>query len=608
MVSAKLREIAGPIMVIVLVAFICTIFVSWGMGGLDKKKHLAGSINGKDVPIEFFNRAVENERMRIQQEVSDQQQASQQLKIVPRQIWERQVQEQLMTEIFDKLKLNATADEIYTHLKNNPPRGLDTASYFKTDGVFDTTKYIQFLNNPASFDDPGMRYQEMYTQKFIVPTQKLEALLNASLKPTLVELEKKYREENEKAVIEYASVTNSDFSVDSSKITEGMISDYYTQNTDSFASPEMADLYFVAIPKEPTARDEKIFYEDMLKIKERIQEEGALFEDEARLESDDKGSAEKGGDLGWFGRGMMVPEFDKTVFSMKVGTISDPVKSQFGYHLIQLEDKRTKDGKVEVKARHILRKIVPTLETIDSLEALGDTILVRAKENGLYEAAKDIPTVRYDSTGLFPKDQQPPKIGFVSGLNRFVFDSEVGSIPDQVYRSNEDALYIVQIKNRTPAGTMPYETVKEQIRSTLITAEQKEMAEKYLETALSTLSDDASLASLGESDSLITSGVSDTVNAMGYIEGIGYQNEAVAVAFALPADTRSKAVKINTGFCAVKPVWKSTIDTIDWNSPDIARIKQTYILQKRQRAFYNWYLAAKEDAEIVDNLSMYYAE
>jgi peptidyl-prolyl cis-trans isomerase C len=83
---------------------------------------------------------------------------------------------------------------------------------------------------------------------------------------------------------------------------------------------------------------------------------GAKFEDQAKIESDDVGSGENGGDLGTFGAGQMVPEFDEVVFKAPVGQVTDPIKTAYGYHLILVEERKSKPfedarGEIEQKIR-----------------------------------------------------------------------------------------------------------------------------------------------------------------------------------------------------------------------------------------------------------------
>jgi len=119
------------------------------------------------------------------------------------------------------------------------------------------------------------------------------------------------------------------------------------------ATDAEVDAYIAAHP-ELDVKQKRAKAEEVLK-RARGGEDFAKLAEEF---STDPGSKVKGGDLGWFGQGAMVPEFDKAAFALKPGEISDIVESKFGYHIIKLEERRTetKEGKNEeqVRARHIL--------------------------------------------------------------------------------------------------------------------------------------------------------------------------------------------------------------------------------------------------------------
>jgi parvulin-like peptidyl-prolyl isomerase len=119
------------------------------------------------------------------------------------------------------------------------------------------------------------------------------------------------------------------------------------------ATDAEVNAYLTSHPELDTDKKNRAKAEEVLKRARAGEDFGKLA-----MEFSTDGSKDKGGDLGWFGRGQMVPEFEQAAYALKPGEISDVVQSKFGFHIIKLEEKKneTKDGKTEEKvhARHIL--------------------------------------------------------------------------------------------------------------------------------------------------------------------------------------------------------------------------------------------------------------
>jgi parvulin-like peptidyl-prolyl isomerase len=117
--------------------------------------------------------------------------------------------------------------------------------------------------------------------------------------------------------------------------TEAEMQAHFDQHTDEFMTPERAQAQHILVkPASDSADDRRKALERITQLRHRIQQ-GDAFSDMASAYSDCPSGKKTGGSLGWFGRGMMVPEFDQAVFSMEIGALSEIISTTFGYHIIQ---------------------------------------------------------------------------------------------------------------------------------------------------------------------------------------------------------------------------------------------------------------------------------
>ncbi len=157
------------------------------------------------------------------------------------------------------------------------------------------------------------------------------------------------------------------------KVSRREVEQFYHQFRDSLPRlKESVDISHILKVVKPSAEAQARAYQKIDSIKTLL-EAGADFARLAEEESDDPASAIRGGDLGLIGRGEFVPEFETVAFSLNDGQISDIVQTQFGFHIIQMMERRGE----KIHTRHILVRVAPTAE--DEQRAVDELLEIRNK-------------------------------------------------------------------------------------------------------------------------------------------------------------------------------------------------------------------------------------
>lgn len=235
-------------------------------------------------------------------------------------------------------------DEIWSNvIKNRYLMQVESYENYLKDRALKTDKFRQIFYAGAYVSEAGIR------EKFVKDNQRvnLEMLvLNAfdvraeTRLDDDAKLEKFYQEHQEKFMtgdlrqIRFVSFTLKDYE-NKAELTQEEIQSYYNENSERYRKQEQVRANHVLIKTEGRSEEEALA--EINKIRGEI-EGGLDFAEAAKKYSEDVSNKERGGDLGLFGRGRMVPAFESIAFSLPVGDVSQAVKTQFGYHLIKVTD------------------------------------------------------------------------------------------------------------------------------------------------------------------------------------------------------------------------------------------------------------------------------
>jgi parvulin-like peptidyl-prolyl isomerase len=187
------------------------------------------------------------------------------------------------------------------------------------------------------------------------------------------------------------------------------VGEYFASHKSEFQSEAQVHAQHILIKAEPgNEASEKAALEKIQGLKARAQKED--FAKLAKEFSEDGGSKANGGDLGFFGKGKMVPEFETAAFQQKTGEVGEPVKSNFGYHLIKVLEKKTPEEPVLAKFESEIAKKLVLTEKIDADLKTLEEALAQGNSAGVDQGLKAL-GVSFDETGFFDLNAESiPKI------------------------------------------------------------------------------------------------------------------------------------------------------------------------------------------------------
>jgi peptidyl-prolyl cis-trans isomerase D len=326
---------------------------------------------------------------------------------------------------------------------------------------------------------------------------------------------------------------------------------------------------------------------------------GADFAEMAKEKSQDPGSGAKGGDLGWFGKGQMVKEFEKAAFGGRIGRIQRPVKSQFGWHIILVKDKTNSKYVVE----SIVNKIAPSATTIDRIYETASDFQYLANENGFEEEAKGLDFQVVDSPELKVDASSIPGLGANRSLLLYTFANDEGDI-GPVFKF-QSGYVVAMISEVIEAGYQPLDDVRNRAKAAA-TKEKKSSKELSVAQDIRAKIGDSGDLNLA-TEVFPTAKVSSANNfsTAGTIPTVGREFVFSQTAFESPVDVVSEPLKGNRGSYLIRVTNRTNFDSTSY-SLQKNTIRTTLLNQKKSALYTQWLVDIKEEADIVDNRFNFY--
>ena len=609
-VITNMRSQMQVVMWTILVLFIVSMAIGGLVGGASigdifgqNSSDNVGSLNGKPILHEDFNRLVFDEIGRIESQ-SGETMSDEDREYVRAVVWERLIQDLLIQEQIQENEIVIGDDEVLYQLKNNPPPFLQASSAFQKDGRFDLEKYMEAILNTEG--DEWLPIEE-FMRNIYLPNYKLQQLIIHGASTTEEDIRNSYIQRFVNYNIEVLHITDKVLEEETPQPSEEELMAAYSENVDDYKQPEMRYMKYV---KWPIISD----YNDSLRVQleagnliQRIHQ-GQSFSDIANAYSEDPGNSVNpdslnGGKLGWFNKGQMVKEFEEAAFSGQIDEVIGPILTQFGYHIIKINNKRiVEDGEEQVNASHILLTVTPGKDTENKLRNLSSIFSLEAKEYGFFDLADSLNMEINDANGVQRASIFIEDIGVARNAVQFAFSSEEGEVSD--YVENDNYFLVFYLDLISPSETMSFETVKESLIEESIVDIKKKQIEEIANNLLID-KENVNLSDLAETYPNFEYVEEATSTLIGSFTSIGKSNYvAGALLNAKEGDFLGPLPTIR-GQAFIKVLSIDEISEEDFNEKKES-LKFSLIIQRQNLIWSNWLQALRDDSDIEDNRFDFY--
>ena len=584
-------KVIAVVFAVLMLVFMLT-SVDWGAltGGGSGPHAAVGKVDGHPIDLRTYEAAVQ-QQVQSSQQNSTQPLTMEETQQIRDQVWDQLVTQQVMETAYQRHGITVTNAEADQVVRDQPPSWITQSPDLQTNGKFDLAKYQRWLLSSTA--QPYLPMLEAQA-KDEIKQNKLLMEMTQDVYVSDAALWQWYRDRNEKAKIGLAAIIPRNAVPDSTvPVTQQEVADYYAKNGDEFKRPETAYMSFVALPRQTNASDTAAALQQTQELRQEI-ESGTPFADVAKRESADSASAANGGDLGTWKRGTMVPAFDSAAARLPLNTVSEPVLSEFGYHLIEVT-KRTADS---VTGRHILIPIQLAGAHRDSIDARADT-LERLGASQLDPTALDTAA---RALGLPLGHTGPVQKGTRVQLGRVVvndagvwaFQAKKGETSPVL--ESPSALFVFRLDSVEPAGVPPLATIRPAVELAVRRHKEWGLARKLADQYLQKTQQGTPMA--------------DAAKAMGFpyreFGPFARTNPPlpdpvlVGAAFGIPVGQQSGVLDTKDGYYVIGVLERNPADSAEFNKQiDDLRLKALQAArQDRVRSYLD---ALRKQAKVVDN-------